>query len=239
MSEWYERWFGEEYLALYPHRDERDAAAAVALVVSQTGGRDFRRVLDLACGAGRHTRLLGARWWTVGVDLSPVLLKLARASEPERPYVRADMRVLPFAEGCFDLVVNLFTSFGYFAADEEHDTVIGEVARVLAPDGWFALDYLNAPYVRDSLRAAGTSEAANAGFTQRRELSGDGRYVIKQITRTDDGRTFVERVRLFEPADLKVMLARAGLVVKSELGDYAGGELSSASPRAILMAQRR
>ena len=71
MAEWFEEWFGEEYLRLYPHRDDAEAERAVALLAGATGLQPGWRVLDVACGAGRHARAFraaGAR--CVGVDLS-------------------------------------------------------------------------------------------------------------------------------------------------------------------------
>jgi len=244
MSEWYERWFGEEYLALYPHRDESDAAAAVALLERHLGERDSHpvgvgyRILDLACGAGRHARLLGALGWTVGLDLSPTLLRLARAGDPAGPYVRADMRILPFADASFALVTNLFTSFGYFAADEEHARVLGEVRRVLRAGGTFMLDFLNAPHVRDTLVKYDEREVDGTIVEQHRSISPDGRYVLKRIVTRPDGRAFIERVRLFERDELERMLTDAGFRCNAVYGDYAGGAASDSSPRAIFFAER-
>lgn len=239
MAEWYERWFGEDYLALYPHRDQRDAAAAVALLERELAAREPGLVLDLACGSGRHTRLLRTLGWSVGLDLSPVLLRLARANDPDGPYVRADMRVLPFAHDTFSLITNLFTSFGYFASDEEHATVLTEVRRVLREGGVFVLDYLNAPHVRSTLVPIDQREVNGSVVEQRRSITPDGRFVVKKITSRSDGRSFVERVRLFDPEDLRAMLEAAGLETTAVFGDYDGAPIALDSPRAILFAERR
>lgn len=239
MAEWYERWFGEEYLALYPHRNETDAAAAVALLERALRGRSIGRVLDLACGAGRHVGLLRRFGWTVGLDLSPVLLHVARANDPHGPYVRGDIRVLPFATASFDLVVNLFTSFGYFESDDEHARVLCEVREVLAPGGAFVLDFLNAGHVRTTLIPEDEREIGGTLVRQRRSITDDGRFVVKRITLGPDGRTFTERVRLFSPDDLTAMMQAAGLHVFASFGGYDGTTLSAAdSPRAILCAER-
>ena len=79
MTEWFEEWFGEEYLRLYPHRDDHEAERAVALIGRSVSLRPGWRVLDVACGAGRHTKAfqeLGAR--CNGLDLSAALLRVAR-----------------------------------------------------------------------------------------------------------------------------------------------------------------
>lgn len=238
MAEWYERWFGEDYLALYPHRDERDAAAVVGLLERELAGSPQERILDLACGSGRHMRLLRRLGWSAGLDLSPVLLRLARANDAAGPYVRADMRVLPFANESFSLITNLFTSFGYFESDEEHAVVLAEVHRVLCPGGKFVLDYLNTPNVRRTLVPLDKREVNGAVIEQRRSITADGRFVVKKITSRSDGRSFVERVRLFEPDDLRAMFRRADLTVAAEFGDYEGASLSADSPRAILFAER-
>jgi len=242
MTEWFERWFGEEYLALYPHRDEREAAAALGLVESNLGGIKVARALDLACGAGRHSRLLRDRWWTAGFDLSMPLLTKAREADPDGCYVRGDMRALPFVDQAFDLVVNLFTSFGYFDNDAQHLRVLAEVARVTRRGGKFVLDFLNSDHVRKSLVPRESSDIGGRTVEVRREISSDDRFVVKTIASCGEAgageQTFVERVRLFDRLDLETMLEESGFGVEQVLGDYAGTPHSETSPRTIVFAIR-
>jgi hypothetical protein len=49
--EWFESWFGEDYVALYPHRNEAEAERAVALIANAIGDRPVKLALDLACGS--------------------------------------------------------------------------------------------------------------------------------------------------------------------------------------------
>jgi SAM-dependent methyltransferase len=238
-DDWFEDWFGEEYLALYEHRDHHEAREVVALIGERMGEVDAP-VLDLACGAGRHQRTLCERgWWTIGLDLSPSLLRAARAEDRGAPLVRADMRELPFADSSFALVVNLFTSFGYFRDDAQHRRVVAEVARVVRPGGWFVLDYLHAEQVRRTLVPRDERSVGTVTVEQEREISADGRFVRKTITIGELGRTFVERVRLFEPDELAALCTGAGFSVDAILGDYDGSPLRPGSPRTILFARRR
>lgn len=238
MTEWFEEWFGEEYLALYPHRDLAEAARAVQLIRNTLPWQDGWRVLDVACGAGRHSRALreaGAR--CVGLDLSAALLRRARSTAAV-PLIRADMRALPVRPASMDLTVNLFTSFGYFATDEEHRAALAQMAGTLRPSGWLVLDFLNAAAARAGLVAQERTELAGQPVGIRRELSDGGRFVWKRIT-TADGREFTERVRLFAPEELDAMLESSGIVVRHRFGDYDGGPLTDSAPRVLLMGERR
>jgi len=238
VSEWYRDWFGEAYLELYPHRDEAEARRAVTLIQGAGAARPGTRVLDLACGAGRHAAALrdaGTR--VTGLDLSHVLLRAAR-DRFAGPLTRGDMRVLPFQAGSFDTVANLFTSFGYFARDEDNTDVLREIVRVLAPGGWFALDFLNAPAVRASLVPRDERQVQGRNVVQERRLSNAGRTVVKVIRLEDEGRSFEERVRLFERAELENMFAAAGLAVRTVFGNYDGAPHGADSPRLVLLAQR-
>ena len=238
-SDWFESWFGEEYVALYPHRNEEDAERAVELIERSLGNRKVSRVLDMACGAGRHSRLLSKRWRTTGLDLSEVLLRLAHKDLSEAEFVRGDMRVLPFRRSSFGLVVNLFTSFGYFQDDESHLRVIEEVARVTSRDGTFVLDFLNTSHLRETLVPYDERDIGGRIVEQRRDISDDGRFVIKRICIRGTDREFTERVRLFEAGDLSWMMESAGFKVVANYGNYDASPLTAVSPRAIIIGRRQ
>jgi SAM-dependent methyltransferase len=240
MTEWFEQWFGEEYLRLYPHRDDEDAERLTELIERHAPFRG-RRVLDLACGPGRHSAQLAAGGAiVVGFDLSlPLLLRARRVTDPPLDVVRGDKRHLPFKVNSFDLVVNLFTSFGYFSDDHQHDRVLHEAAAVLRPGGSFVLDFLNAPAVRAGLVPHEEQQVGEQRVAIERRISPDDRFVIKEMHLVDDGRSFVERVRLFSPADLESMLRGAGMAVRERMGDYYGGRLHEGAPRAIFVAERQ
>ncbi|HET9709419.1 MAG TPA: methyltransferase domain-containing protein [Gemmatimonadales bacterium] len=239
MTEWFEQWFGEEYHVLYPHRDDADAQRAVALIRRVAPWAPGDTVLDLACGAGPHAAELeraGAR--VVGLDLSPAMLLRAQR-RVRAPLVRGDMRALPFRSGRFALVVNLFTSFGYFRSDQEHGAVMRQVAEVLAPGGRFVIDFLNADQVRRTLRRDSEQIQQGGGSALvKRRFSEEGLYVVKEIELRAEHRSFQERVRLFTPVELEGLLTASGLEVVGRYGDYDGGPLGVDSLRTILVARR-
>ena len=238
-ADWFEEWFGEDYLRIYQHRDETEAERVVELIARFVAGREIRAVLDLGCGAGRHSRLLCERWWTVGLDLSPALLKIAKREMPDAPYVRADMRELPFGADSFDLVVNLFTSFGYFEDDRENQRVLLCVRDSLRPGGIIVIDFLNASQVRTQLVPYDERVENGVTIEQTRIISADDRFVEKRIRLRERGKEYIERVRLLTAADLERMLDTAGFSVEARVGDYGGGRWADTSPRTILFASRR
>jgi SAM-dependent methyltransferase len=246
---WYVTAFGRHYGWLYAHRDEAEAeacVAALARVVPFAAGR----VLDLGCGEGRHLGPLSAQGarGVVGVDLSPELLRTARARAGEGVspiLVRADMRALPVAAGAFATAVSLFTAFGYFGRLAEHRDLLAEVARVLAPGGHWCLDYLNCLRVRATASQSPPPTVRVAGpcrVTETRRLDGDGSRVLKrvQIEPLPDrlaeaaalgvpgaGLDYTEAVALFAPEELDDLAAGIGLVRVAALGGYDGRSFSA------------
>ncbi|MFQ5889901.1 MAG: class I SAM-dependent methyltransferase [Gemmatimonadota bacterium] len=241
-TEWYRRWFGEEYVALYPHRNEEEAASAVGLFL-RAARPPGNRILDLACGAGRHLRLLReAGLLAVGLDLSMPLLRLARSSQPNALLVRGDMRDLPFADGSFAGVTSFFTSFGYFDTPEEDRRVLAEVRRVLSRGGTFLLDFLNAGAVRASLVPEDSRMIGGRRVRQHRRIEDE--VVVKQIEIERLGgrgppEVYHERVRLYEPEELEEMLVAHGLAAAGVYGEYSGATFGPSSSRLILTGSAR
>lgn len=259
---WYREWFGEEYLGLYSHRDEQEAEAHVDFVERQLGERRPGAVLDLACGAGRHTAVLRRRGYrTFGVDLSLTLLAHAR----RLPRAAGDMRSLPFAPGSFDWVLNFFTSFGYFEKERENFLVLEEIVRVLAPRGRFLIDIMNAARTVQHLQARevqrldcrqvddGARESRRPRpAASSRECDADVQTV--EIERWYDAatkrinkrirvqavggglpRTFLESVRAYQPEEVTIGLHWAGLEVTGLFGNFQGDPHGSDSERLILV----
>lgn len=239
-DEWFRDWFGDDYLRVYPHRDEAEAADAVELFLGEARLRPGDRVLDLACGAGRHLGLLRAAGHpTTGLDLSRPLLRRAREAPGEGGVAQGDMRELPFGSGGFGAVVQFFTSFGYFATRAEDRETLREVRRVLRDGGTFLIDFLNAERVREELVPEDVRRAAGRTVRQRRWIE-DG-AVVKRIEIEEPGEeaeVYHERVRLYGPDELAGLAAEEGLVPRSRYGDYDGGPFRGAdSPRLLLLGE--
>ena len=156
MSDWFEDWFNtKEYLEVYRHRNESEAKELVSIILNSIQIPENGSVLDLACGAGRHSIYFAQKGYDVtAVDLSQNLLLVAKEAALENKvnieFIQSDIRY--FSSGKkFDLIVNLFTSFGYFETDSENFMLFEIVKKYLNNSGYFVLDYLNKTYVQNNL----------------------------------------------------------------------------------------
>ena len=214
MSDWFKQWFGKEYLELYPHRDEHEAHAAVQLVRDTIKGPEIGLALDLACGSGRHSRALREWVWTVGLDLSIALLGVATTESPGAPYVRGDMRALPFADHAFGLVVNFFTSFRIISTQMPNiceSSPRWPASLVQAEPSSSTTANARTRLYRCTLVPFTERVVDGRTIRQRRRISADGRYVEKSIDADGCDKTYQERVRLFTPDELRMMLEESGI----------------------------
>ncbi len=243
-ADWFKAWFNHPaYLKLYAHRSLEEAEQTIATLLNFISiSEPNPKALDIACGSGRHAVALAENGFQVTAnDLSQMLLSEARALAQKKnlalTFTQFDMRDLPFEQE-FDLIVQLFTSFGYFENDDEDDVVLSHVARALKPNGWYVLDFLNEHVVRNTLQPKSRRSFGELEILEERMIFGE--RVVKSISITEDGKThrFMEAVRLYSVEDLTAMLLNAGLHVRHLLGDYDGQAfVRERSPRLILIAQ--
>ncbi len=241
-SEWFATWFDSvHYHKLYAHRDDAEAARFLDALTTRLRPGRGAHVLDLGCGAGRHSRYLASKGLRVtGVDLAASSIKEAKKSEHGRlRFFRHDMRV-PFGRHAFDYVFNFFTSFGYFADTSEHRAVVRNMALSLRDGGRLVLDYLNVGHAEASLAPGEIKEIDGVIYRLTRWM--DARHIFKRIAIEGGGAplTYVERVARFTLQDFERMFAPHGLVIESLHGDYWLNSYDSrTSPRMILVARKR
>jgi SAM-dependent methyltransferase len=183
--------------------------------------------------------------YTWGVDLSEFLLtEAAGRVDLGGRLVRGDMRRLPFADGAFGAVLNMFTSFGYFEVDMDNLMVLGEVSRVLQTGGLLLFDYVNAGRVASMVQEDTVREVEGWRIRESRSIVGDGRFMVKGVEAqngaTGETISYDERVRLYTREDMTTMLDGAGLVVSGLFGDYDRSDFDErGSDRLILLCEKR
>lgn len=240
-SQWFAEWFNGDYLKVYSHRNDDQAAEEIDFVVKTLRPNLHQPILDLGCGGGRHLKQLRQRGFAkpVGVDLSPSLLEVAAAESGFNPLlVRSDMRALPF--GCsFQAVLSFFTSFGYFAEEEENLQVLKEIRRLLLPNGRLLLD-LPSFGITQTLIPRSEKVIGELKVVEERQFVATTNRLEKQISIQGPKGTqhFLESVRVYSFRDMKQILAHAGLSMVGVWGDFQANSFSHDSNRMILIAMR-
>lgn len=243
--DWYEEWFGEEYKLVYPHRDEAEALKQLEFLSKHIHLPEGAKVLDLCCGCGRHAVELKQRGYDViGLDLSEELLELAdsRADESSQDmeFICGDMREIPF-EDHFDLIVNFFTSFGYFADDYENQRVLLSIAKALKTGGKFLIDYMNPKQVVKGLVPRDEKDISDGiHVIQERWVDESLHRINKKITMIKDSEEMVfrESVRMYSHGEMKSMLVKAGLNLTGTYGDFSSSEYNKDSMRMVLIGEK-
>jgi len=244
-SHWYETWFDNpHYHRLYGHRNALEAQAFIDNLHRQFDWRELK-LLDLACGQGRHSAAaaqLGHQ--VVGMDLSANSIASARRINARQGGLRfVEGNMLDFdLEERFDGILNLFTSFGYFDKREDHMAVLSGIRRHLMPGGFLVLDFLNVGFSRTRLNPTEILERDGVKYAITRSY-GDLGYGVQGFMKTiefeENGemQRFTERVSGMDRTELTALLEDSGFTVSDVFGDY---DLSSwtpdDSPRLILHA---
>lgn len=240
-SRWYTRAFGEFYPIVYPHRNDTHADLEIHQLIKALHLSGDERVLDVCCGAGRHLSALltrGFKAW--GTDLSRLLLKEA-SNRPEMAsrIINADMCWLPF-KNYFHVVLNLFTSFGYFLDDNQNKAALKEMVSMLQPDGLLVLDHINRFNLQRNLVKKSSEQRGEWGVSQERRI--EGNRVIKEITITSkDGSTtcLTENVKLFYPHEIRELFETAGLKDIRLFGSFEGEPFNENSERMIVIGRKQ
>lgn len=240
--EWFSTWFDSPYYhLLYRNRDQQEAERFIDQLLQHLRAKPSSRLLDLACGKGRHAIYLSEQGYDVtGVDLSPQSIAHARqfAGEHLRFHVH-DMRdPLPF--GPFDFIFNLFTSFGYFLHETENVVALRSAAQALKPGGKLVIDFLNTERTVRELIAQEAKIVEGITFDIRRHLESD--FIVKDIRFTDaqgQPQHYQERVRALSRESFEAYFGMAGLRLVDVLGNYQLEPFEPAtSPRMIFILKK-
>jgi SAM-dependent methyltransferase len=222
---WYDHWFNSpEYLEVYKHRNETDAEKHINFITSAIDLKPSAKILDLACGAGRHSVLLARKGYVVtAVDLSDVLLneaiRIASMEQLKINFVKSDIRYLQIDDS-FDLIINLFTSFGYFQTDDENFVLFQKAYQLLKQGGYFIFDFFNKHHLLKNLKPL-TEENGNGKKTVQKRFVREGRIEkIIEILSSEGKKVYNESVKLYSPTELKNKLIEIGFEIINIYGDF-------------------
>jgi len=239
-NEWFASWFDTSYYhSLYKNRDEKEAKKFIVNLVQNLGLQKDQNVLDLACGKGRHSITLNELGMNVkGVDLSPNSIKTASLSENDSlKFSVQDMREA-FTSNEFEVIFNLFTSFGYFDKMDDNLKVIQAIKKMLKKDGVLVIDFMNSSKVISNLVPKEIKKEDDIDFHITREY--DGNHIYKHIKFNDNEEKYhyTEKVQALKYNDFKKLLQEVGFNILKTYGDFDLNPFNeSTSDRLILIAK--
>lgn len=234
----------EDYLHFYlPHLTKERTDAEVNAIVQLLELEEPLDILDLACGFGRHTNHMAAFGQRMtGVDIEPGFLELARQQAEETgvrvDFRSGDMRSLDF-DCDFDVVLLLFTAFGYFE-DDENLAVLRNICKALRPGGRFLMDIPNqGPFVARlapvQIDEVGLDLMINRGsYDQDTRRWYNRRIVIRNGVRKDKPLF----VRLYDEAEIRLLMAQAGLEVVNIYDGWKNEPFTQESRRMVILARK-
>lgn len=221
-KEWFNLWFDSPYYhILYKHRDYTDAKLFLDHLIGYLDIRSEHKLLDLACGRGRHAVYLNQKGLeVVGLDLSAENVAYAnRFANARLRFYEHDMRDV-FAECCFNFILNLFTSFGYFKDREDDIRVIRAAAKNLAPGGKLLIDFLNPVKAINEMVSHENKQIE--GITFHISKTVENGFIYKMIEFKDQGKffNFQEKVKAIEYPTFLQYFETAGLQMEQVFGNY-------------------
>lgn len=237
---WFENWFNSKYYhILYKNRDHKEAVFFLDNIIKNININNGR-ILDVACGKGRHAKYLNHLGFNVtGIDLSKNSIEFAnKDSNKNLKYFVHDMRSV-FKKNHFDLVTNLFTSFGYFENQEDEQTTINAMSNNLKEGGLLLIDFMNVKKVISSLVTSESKEIDGIKFLIERKY--DENHIIKKIIikDKDSDLNFQEKVRALTLYDFDVMLKKANMKIVDLFGDYSLNEFNAIDSDRLIIISRK
>ncbi len=222
-NKWFATWFDSLYYhILYQHRDDKEAHFFIDNLVRHLDLGKNGKVLDLACGKGRHSIYLAEKGLeVVGVDLSPESIAHAQTfAQDNLSFQTHDMRQ-PIDFGTFDAVLNLFTSFGYFDNPADDIATLNSMKGALKnKDSFLVIDFFNAYKVIQQLVLKEEKTLQNILFKIERRV--ENGFIVKDIRFEDKGQKFAfqEKVKAFVLSDFIQLFEQVGLHLVQTFGDY-------------------
>jgi SAM-dependent methyltransferase len=227
MTEWFKEWFSSpNYLKVYSHRNIIDAEKLLKLIINTIKLEPRAKILDAACGPGRHSLFLKKQGYNVfGFDLSKnLLLEALRNFKKQSLYPNlflADIRNVPLKTK-FDLILVLFTSFGYFNTDKENFIFPKLSYKLLNEGKFFVLDFLNKDYLIDNIKPETKRKIEHLEIIERRGILNNRIHKKILVKSGEHWKKFSESVRLYSLEEIQNEFSKIGYRLEYCYGDYNG-----------------
>lgn len=258
-KEWWQTIDSDTHMWLQRHHiTENETMREVDFLVGIAHLDPGSRILDLACGSGRHVIELGKRGYNVtGIDYTGRLLGIANESSKKlttnTSFLQANMIQVPFKNESFDFVMSMWQSLGYFQSEEDNFKVFSEIARITKEGGLCFLQVNNPLYVLNDLWNNPATQDRNSELFLEQEDYFEGTSTKKTTSfspttfRNKSERTYnlptgevvvSHDMRYYSLPELKNILSMVGMKCKIAFGSMDGEEYCSKSRNIIVLAQK-
>ena len=231
-------WFDSDYYhILYKHRDYDEARNFIDNIVKYLDLKKGSKILDLACGIGRHSIYLDKIGFkVVGADNSPNNIKKAKVNQ-NQSLSFIQMEMIDNTNYKYDCIFNLFTSFGYVSHDYNLKT-IKNIERQLKDNGTVVVDFMNTLFVKNNLVIEETKVIDNLSFKIKRRS--DGKHIYKEIKFYDKKDYFFqEKVMDLSLNDFQKYLERYNLKIIKKFGNYNLNEFDIKNSKRLIMVIKK
>ncbi|TAF74548.1 MAG: class I SAM-dependent methyltransferase [Bacteroidetes bacterium] len=238
---WFADWFNSPfYHKLYKNRDESEAQYFIDNLVAFLKPNSKQKILDLACGKGRHAIYLNTKGFDVeACDLAPDSIAFAKKYENEKLHFFVhDMRD-NLTENKYDLVLNLFTSFGYFENLDENLKTLKSVNQSLKKNGKLVIDFFNTDFVLQNLIPKEQKIIDGTIFNITKSVKNN--IIFKEINFESENKNheFIEQVQALKKSDFEFLLAQSGFKIETIFGNYKLEKYDAqTSERLIIVATK-
>lgn len=200
-------------------------------------------VLDLCCGPGRFAGLLAREGYQVtGVDSTPFLLEIAQRAYADTnnvEWVLSDMREF-VRQDAYDLVLNLYTSFGYFRDPAEDLRVLKNIAQSLRPGGSMVIEVMGKEVMAKDFEPMTASKTGDGLFVQAHEILENWNRIRTEWTLIKEGgvKTFTFEHSLYAASDLIRLCELAGFSDIRAFGDFDGSPYDHTATLLIITGRK-
>jgi 2-polyprenyl-3-methyl-5-hydroxy-6-metoxy-1,4-benzoquinol methylase len=239
MQHWFKAWFNSPYYhRLYKHRTEEEAKQFVDALVTTLQWKPSFTLLELACGKGRHAQAFAQHQLDVtGIDLAEDSILYAKQWEKDNLHFYVhDMRQI-FRTNYYDVVTNMFTSFGYFDSAHENQLAAKTIYLALKPGGMFLMDFVNQQYAFDQIAQHPNHQVMDEGVQFDITKSIEGKRVLKEIAITEGSHKEVhtEELETFSFQEMKELFTETGLHFRKAFGSYTLEDYQEGSSQRMIL----
>lgn len=227
-----------------------DTARQVDFVIDRLGLKPGDRVLDLACGFGRHSIELARRGCSVvGVDITPDYVdhaaKIAAQCGLDAQFILSDIRETAF-DSEFDAVINMGDgAVGYLENDEENLKIFDVIARALRPGGRHLMDIMNADYAEHHFPCKLWDEGEKCLTLSKFEWNSETRIMMYGQLDFPYGQALTKPVidkgnptRLYSLSEIEGIMNRRGMEVFASYADFDGAPSSIDGIQMIVCSRK-